>query len=169
MVLSLVSMFRSIDPVSKNVFGAFQFGRHDIYTMEGLKGWNDIRDQMVYNMQYLNLFYLQNKVFADIKPNRKTKILASIGSNFYCPGRIDSSTYACTWNPNGSFILRYVDNLRWFRSLKVKPSKFYYLSFPNLNDAGYLDVVMREYNVINKKVYDHKGYQLILYSFGPKE
>jgi hypothetical protein len=71
---ALASVFYTVDPISKKVYGAFAFGQHTMlrmtsitqYKMDANAGHG--RDQGVYNLQFANIHHLQNAIIASL-PN----------------------------------------------------------------------------------------------------
>src|SRR4029077_13952844 len=77
-LLVLGSAFRTIDPVSRALWGTFPFGRHPLLA---LTSWNNeccgfSRDQLVYNLEYLQFDRIETLIFRDLRPNTTTTFVA---------------------------------------------------------------------------------------------
>lgn len=67
----LGSEFRVIDPVSRRLYGTFRAGEHDMLRASSISRYPSERsaggrDALTYNLQYVNLHYLQNAVAANV-------------------------------------------------------------------------------------------------------
>jgi len=165
-VLVLASNFRTIDPVSRSVFGTIPFGRHALLDMSSFFG-NLKLDCMVYNLEVLYLGYLYGDVAKDIRPEPGTTVLMG-NAIFFFPPDIDGRTYALTTDP-GHAVPLFVglgDVKRDVLASHVRADGglFYYVAFPN-TDNTLLKPLLNEYPLVAVRKYDRKGYTLDLYTF----
>lgn len=163
-LLLLASDFRTIDPVSRQLWGTFSFGRHELLK---LTSWNNeccgyARDQLVYNLEYLKLHEIQNTIFADLRPTTMTTFLAHPQADFFLAGAV---------TPEGNRTLRLRDTLRVhylaindLDRRRVKPDLVYFVAFPNFDNGPDLQRLRRTYSVASVKSYERSGYAIQVYT-----
>jgi hypothetical protein len=92
-VLSFGSAFATFDPVSRALYGTFRFGEHTMLKAasigdlphERLSGG---RDALPYNLQFANVHYLQNEIFA-LAGERGTALLVDSQSEWHLWDNVD--------------------------------------------------------------------------------
>jgi hypothetical protein len=163
-VLLVASNFRTIDPVSRMVWGTFPFGRHRLLQMTS---WSDEccgygRDQLVYNLEYLKFHDLQNAMFRDIHPQTRTVFVANTWADWWLAGRI---------TPDGSRTLRlsgteriHYTNPTALQKRRSPPETAYFVAFPNFDNNEELRTLRRTYQVVSRKIYDKLGYAITVYA-----
>ncbi len=163
-LLLLASDFRTIDPVSRRLWGTFPFGRHQLLK---LTSWNNeccgyARDQLVYNLEYLKMHEIQNIMFADLRPTAATKFLAHPQADFFLAGRV---------TPEGTRTLGLGDTLDVhygalydLDARRVKPERVYFVAFPNFDNGPDLQRLRRTYSVASVKSYERSGYAIPVYT-----
>jgi len=93
-VLSLGSAFATFDPVSRALYGTFRFGEHTMLKAasigdlphERLSGG---RDALPYNLQFANIHYLQNEIFA-LGGERGTALIVDSQSEWHLWDNVDT-------------------------------------------------------------------------------
>jgi len=160
--LILVSNFRTIDPLSKQVFGTFSFGKHQILSMNRFIGINI--DASVYNLEFTYFYYLVNLMVNDMNLEHGSVVFTGERQGIWWP---------VTHMNNGAtsrYSIKLIDNIEDMNpeSLSKKysnPQNFFYIEFPNLNNTNNLKYLLNNYKLIGKKQYDISGYQLKGYIF----
>jgi len=167
-VLVLLSNFRTIDFVSKRVFGTFRFGSHAVLDMPSLIGGLKL-DSTVYNLESLQYHYLLSDVMHDLQPPaHATFFMGDTTYNF--PPLVDGRTYDLTMDPSHALpltILSGDDDVTWQAMWKAgrRPGdRFFYMAFANA-DNHQLNKLLRLYPVIDRKEYSRRGYSLDVYTF----
>jgi hypothetical protein len=163
-VLLLASNFRTLDPVSRMVWGTFSFGRHRLLQMTS---WSDEccgygRDQLVYNLEYVKFHELQNSLFHDIRPGARPTFAANLLADWFLGGRV---------TPDGDRSLRLSDtfSVRYFgagflESLRTPPTTVYFVAFPNFDNGKDFQKLRRNYTVASVKSYERCGYAIPVYT-----
>ena len=159
----LASDFRTIDPVSRRIWGTFPFGRHELLKVTS---WNNeccgySMDQLVYNLQYLKFNEIQNLIFADLKPTAKTTLVATFFADFFLAGAVTRE---------GERTLRMRDTVRVryrtvgeVQCLGVPPKTLFFVAFPNFDNGADFQRLRRGYAVTSVKSYETSGYATSVY------
>jgi hypothetical protein len=74
--LFLLASYRSVDPVSRMVYGTFDAGERRMYRMTSITGEFEGpgRDQLVYNLEFTGYHHVQNALFERISPSAESVI-----------------------------------------------------------------------------------------------
>lgn len=171
--LFFFSQFRLLDPVSKGVYGTFRFGRHDMLKMTSITheccGYG--RDQLVYNLQFLEFSYLQDRIYPDLRPDSTIGIAYDKWESPEILGRLDKKTYKRTFrekdtidpfHPIYPYLLPIVLNWNYKDPVK-KPDTIYFIEFPNMENQQELSQYLDFYTIASKKKYEQEGYVMIVY------
>jgi hypothetical protein len=163
-LLLLASDFRTIDPISRRVWGTFSFGRHELLK---LTSWTNeccgySMDQLVYNLEYLKFDEIQNAIFADIRPTWRTTFVGNANAQITWPGDV---------TPEGRRTLRVWDTVRVryvsvnnIERRKAPPDTVYFVAFPNFDNGPDLQRLRRSYSVVSRKSYERSGYAVPVYT-----
>jgi hypothetical protein len=164
LLVLLASDFRTIDPVSRRLWGTFSFGRHELLK---LTSWNNeccgySMDQLVYNLEYLKFDAIQNAIFRDIRPPWSGAFVGNEKAWLMRPGPV---------TPEGRRTMRVWD-LAWVHYLSVndlerrKPptDTVYFVAFPNFDNGPDLQRLRRSYSVMSRKSYERSGYAVPVYT-----
>jgi hypothetical protein len=155
----LVSNFRTVDPLSRAVYGTFAFGQHELLNVTSLtrECCGHGRDQLAYNLELNELHALQDLVFADIRPTSETVIAVDPNAHWYLLGQLDEKTSQRTLARTSVLGPRYVDILALARE---KPAAAYYIAFPFVNNDPALRFIANWYERVATKKYARAGYEL---------
>lgn len=173
LTLLTVSLFRTIDPLSKRAMGTFKFGSHEILQMASydwpVHGYG--RDHLVYNFEFTRFHYLTEKLINQVGWAR---------TFVFAPG--------LTWLPDfGAFDIRtghraivgeMLHTLDFYSSEKItskeiSPQEFYYISYPNY-DRGNVNALEREklssmYDLKGVLTVEEDGYSIDVYNYVKKK
>ena len=167
-LLLLASNFRTLDPVSRTVWGTFSFGRHRLLRMTS---WTDEccgygRDQLVYNLEHLKFHELQNAIFRDIRPSRGTTFVSNNQADWFLGGRV---------TPDGERSLRLSNTIRVhyadagsLEQRRAPPETVYFVAFPNFDNGKDLQDLRRNYSAASVKLYERSGYSIPVYTMRRK-
>ena len=88
--LLFVSAVRTVDPVSKALYGTFAFGRHPMLRMTRVthECCGPGRDQLVYDLEFAKLEALTNSALASIKPGDSTMVVLPDSTNWFLADRL---------------------------------------------------------------------------------
>ncbi|MFT3906017.1 MAG: hypothetical protein QM718_06925 [Steroidobacteraceae bacterium] len=176
LVLLATSCWHSWDPVSRAIFGTFEFGTHRMFRMTsvtgeccGLYG----RDQLIYNLQFLALQDVQNEAYELIRPTAQTIILTSAQANFSArmhllAGPLDRRSFHRSLGGPNSFTPAYT----LARELRMRqaahrplPPEVYYLQFPLFDDHEEIAATRSLYQQVQSRKVSSHGYEIRLYRF----
>jgi len=165
-VLVFGSNVRTIDFVSRSVFGTFAFGSHPMLDMTSLTGGLKL-DSIVYNLEYLQLQYLYGDMILDVRPADGSILL--MGNAIYnFPPDVDGRDYTLTADPSHAvpFFVALGDVKREVLASHVRSDGqlFYYMAFANADNVQ-LQELLKRYPLVRMKTYTRHGYTLDLYTF----
>ena len=164
-LLVVVSNFRTVDPVSKAIFGTFEFGSHQVLDMPSIVGGLKL-DSMVYNLEFLQLEYLYGDMIREIRPRPGAVIL--MGNAVYnFPPDVDGRTYALTANP-GHVLPLFVSRGNIAPTILAdhfmrEGELFYYAAFANADNDEL--AALRGYELVDTRRFNRQGYTLDVYAF----
>jgi hypothetical protein len=165
-VLVFLSNFRTLDVVSRSIFGTFPFGSHALLDMPSLSGGLRF-DSIVYNLEFLQLQYLFGDMIRDVRP-RPASILLMGNVTYNFPPEVDRRTYALTANPSRAvpFFVAIGDVKRDVLASHVQRDGelFFYIAFANADNVQ-LPNLLKEYELVARKQYERDGYTMDLYTF----
>jgi hypothetical protein len=163
-LLLLASDFRTIDPISRRVWGTFPFGKHELLK---LTSWTNeccgySLDQLVYNLEYLKFDEIQSAIFADTRPTGRTIFVGNAYADLTRPGGVTLEGRR-TLRESDTVRIRYL-SVDEFQRLRVPPDTVYFIAFPNLDNGPDLQRLRRTYAVVSMKSYERSGYAIPVYT-----
>lgn len=165
-VLVFLSNFRTLDFVSRSIFGTFPFGSHALLDMQGLMGGLKL-DSLVYNLEFLQLQYLFGDVVRDLRPQPGTILLMG-ATTYNFPPEVDGRSYALTANPSRALPLFVaigdITRTNLAKHVRRDGELFFYIAFANADNVQ-LPILLNEYALVAKKQYERHGYTQDLYTF----
>jgi hypothetical protein len=169
-LLVFLSNFRTIDVVSKGVFGTFPFGSHALLDMPSIIGGPKL-DCLVYNLESLEFGYLLRDMMRDVRP-RPGAVFFIGKPTYFFPPKVDARSYALTRDPSHALPLSILDRAAdasqdALRQHLGGAERFFYMAFPNV-DNDLLQLLQKEYAVVREKRYERAGYAFDLYTFGSR-
>ncbi len=170
--LTIVSGWRTVDPVSKAFYGTIAFGSHDWLNMTSMIGPSWLRrDPQAYNFEFFQLYYAAREAIKDIRPPKNAVILTGPAADFYFANWLDRQTLLPTLGMQNAERLFFVDFAEEQRPQRLIPrlphnqEYIWFLAFPNLNNMQFLPRVSRDYKLLGAKLYGHSGYEMMLFTF----
>jgi hypothetical protein len=164
--LVFASNFRSIDVVSRSVYGTFAFGSHVLLDMTSLTGGLKL-DSIVYNLEFLQLQYLFADMIRDERP-RDGSILLMGNAIYNFPPDVDGRDYTLTADPSHAvpLVVALGDVKRDVLASHVRNDGqlFYYVAFANADNVQ-LRELLKQYPLVRTKTYERHGYTMDLYTF----
>ncbi|MBF0299054.1 MAG: hypothetical protein HQK51_10065 [Oligoflexia bacterium] len=175
-VIIISSNLWTIDPLSKKVYGTFEYGKHSMLNMTSIT--NDCcgkgRDQLLYNMQYLfiqNLLYqLYDYLIDDVYHGGNITAGDPIFTNDHAlfPFHFGLNIYRklVLWKGANWELPIYagVGDIDKITKEKNK-NTFYYLSYPNYYDEENFKILNANYKLKASKTFDNYGYTCTLYTY----
>ena len=129
-VLFTVSIYRSVDPVSRAVYGTFSTGQRDMYRMASItqEYSGPGRDELVYNLQFTGYHHVQNALFHALQATDSTAFATSRVARWNIWSQLDEVTRDRTLREEGVIVPRYWDDVDLLASPQ-RPRDVWYLDF----------------------------------------
>ena len=133
--LFTVSIYRSVDPVSRAVYGTFSTGQREMYRMSSITKEYDGpgRDEIVYNLQFTGYHHVQNALFRVLQPTDSTAFATSRVARWNIWSQLDAATRERTLNQENVIVPRYWDDLDMIAS-PARPRDVWFLVFSYFPD-----------------------------------
>jgi hypothetical protein len=167
--LLAVSVVRTIDPVSRALYGTWEFGEHRLLRMTRVTGecCGAGKDQLVYNLQYTALADLTSDATAALVRD-SSSVFFPTRMDWQSLGRLDSATNTRTLRRTRTFSppLLYPDTLRFLAS---PPRSAVYIGMPNGDVAGGLRKLAPWYDAAAPTRVQRDGYWLDAYRLTLRE
>jgi hypothetical protein len=151
-VLLAASTTRTVDPVSRWLWGTFPFGDRALLHVTSITGecCGYGRDQLAYNLEFTAFAAVQDELYARIRPTDKTVFVMHDYADLYTVGALDARTRRRT--------LRRTDIVRPAvvkASLAAVAAQMrladdwtaWFLEFPNMDHSAYVAPVRRRFDV----------------------
>ncbi len=158
--LFLVSVYRSVDPVARAVYGTFSTGQHDMYRMSSITKEYDGpgRDEIVYNLQFTGYHHVQNALFHALQPTDSTAFATSRVARWNIWSQLDGFTRERTLRQQAVIVPRYWDDIDLLASPQ-RPRDVWFLVFSYFPDHDSslesLKLLYREIGVTRSIAHGH--------------
>ena len=163
--LLVVSAVRTVDPVSRRLWGTFAFGSHRMLDMTSITAecCGVGRDQLVYSLEFTRFHDLTDSVVATLVRDTATVIGVPRGMEYYTVGRLDLATWRRTLRRTGAFRPTVWDRVWVFASATTAPQSMVYIAMPNARDSVKLRLLSNRYVVGPERRFEADGYALSAY------
>jgi hypothetical protein len=168
-LLLCASTVRTIDPVSRRLFGTFPFGEHAMLRMTSLSGECCAagRDQLVYSLEFTNLALLTDNALGSARPADSVLIVLPDSTNWHAIRLLDPVTGRRTLD-HRSGIVPLVTESDSAGLLAKGGAKAMYLALPNGDAARGLDQLSRTFLIGSERRISQRGYSLSVYALTRK-
>ena len=111
--LFVLADYRSVDPLSRAVYGTFDTGVRRMYWMTSITGEFEGpgRDQLVYNLEFTGYHDVQNALYAQIKPTTATVIGTPRHVRWNIWTQLDATNYTRTMRRRDVVVPTYADEV----------------------------------------------------------
>jgi hypothetical protein len=160
-------IYRTTDPVSKRVWGTFDFGEHKILSLTSLTGecCGFGRDQLPYNLEFLKFGEIQGDIFAWLRPEVTTAMVANRRADR--TGRVTPDGRR-TLRLDDTLTIRFVTPENIERRLR-RPEIVYFFAFPNFSNDADLDRLQQSYRIESIRHFRRQGYEIPVYVLRAKK
>jgi hypothetical protein len=166
--LMLVASYRSVDPLSRLVYGTFDAGEKSMYRMASITGefGGPGRDQLVYNLEFTGYHHVQEQFFRSLKPTARAVIATPRLVRWNIWSQLDPLTYRRTMKRDDVLVPRYADEVDVAAQVGTIP-ELWFLEFSNHPDKdtamGTLDRLYREDRIVSVRARGHvlKAHHLV--------
>jgi hypothetical protein len=159
--LFLASAFRTIDPLSRAVFGTFPFGKRSLLYMTSITheccGFG--RDQMIYNLEFTQVHHLLEDVHARFPLAPGIRYASSEVADWHLMDRIDGGARRRTVDGRESSISRACSSDS-VAAAAVRPRKLYFIDFPFMWPDRDLRILEQGYETNRVEWVERGGYGL---------
>ncbi len=164
-VTQALSMWQTVDPLSRALFGTFAFGTNPILEMVSPTGecCGHGRDQLVYNLQFTHFATIQDAVFRRVPPNETTTFAISGVADWHLQGQIQRGTLRRTLRTT-NVIDPPLFTLPQLVHGTALPAHLYFVAYPNVDNDYDLKLYFLYYDVAKPLVVDDgNGYIVQVY------
>jgi hypothetical protein len=159
--LFMLADYRSVDPISRLVWGTFDAGEKRMYRMSSIteEFEGPGRDQLVYNLEFTGYHHVQNEFFERIKPNDSTVIATPRPVRWNIWSQLDAQTFDRSMRRTGVLAPTYADEVDM---LGRRSREAWFLDFSNksYNDRA-LAGLKAFYNVTDSVTVVTRGHKLV--------
>lgn len=161
--LLAVSVVRTVDPVSKRLWGTFAFGSHRMLDMTRITGecCGAGRDQLTYSLEFTRLHEVTDSVLTTLMRDTTTVVALPSDMAYHAIGRLDRTTWKRTLRRNGAF-----EPVVMTGPIDVRteaPRSLLYIAVPNAKDSTALTRLASVYHVGPERRFQSDGYALSAY------
>ena len=123
---------RSVDPVSKAVYGTFSIGDREMYTMASITGEvsGPGRDELVYNLEFTGFHHLQNALYRELRIGDSTWVAIPRSVRWHLWSQLDARTRRRTLQRTDVIVPRYTDEID-LQASPNRPADVVFLEFSN--------------------------------------
>ena len=145
-VLLTMSAVRTVDPVSRAIWGTFPVGNRSLLSITSLRKecCGHGRDQLAYNLEFTEFASLQDALYERLKPSRGTVLVLPENGDWFTVGLLDSVTHRRTMRLRGSVepkVLMAPD------TYNLKAEQAWYVELPFIKDTTYLPLIARRFDI----------------------
>jgi hypothetical protein len=157
------STVRTVDPVSRNVYGTFAFGDHRLLRLTRIthECCGAGRDQLVYNLQFTNLADLTSDVMAAARPDSSAQVFVPHDMLWGALGPLDATTRRRTLTGVSTVQPRLLESDS-LSSVTPAPAAVF-VALPNGDVKSALDALSFHYVVGPERQFARGAYRLSSY------
>jgi hypothetical protein len=158
-LLLAVSTVRTLDPVSRKIWGTFSFGDRLILSINTLTDecCGLARDQMAYNLEFTELASLQDMLYARLEPSDSTVLVLPRDADWHTVGALDGVTYRRTLRSTG-IVRPKVLTVRDTDTLQA--ARAWYIEMPFSDDTNAIALIARRFELGERCTVSHGPYRL---------
>ena len=161
-LLFLGNSYFTLDPVSRAIAGTFQFGERAVLNMASIRpeccGYG--RDQLVYNLQYMNLHPLLDMAMADLKPGHDSVIAVPHSAWLILTG-LDGSSHHRTLDIRPDRMIKpKLLTAQVILNMEDRPESVTFVDTPYADNSRLKESLVMAYHSAESRTYFHRGYSL---------
>ncbi len=162
--LLVAANYRSIDLVSRALFGVVKVGTVSLYDVSGIAHDFQVRDadHFCYNLQFVGLTRALDAAYADIRPDSTTTIVFPSTNRWGFWAPLDPTTFHRTAGSSGMIVPRYADERMIAVRRDERPAELWYVRQPTDADTTALERLGRWYESRDEKPYTSGGFTVSL-------
>jgi hypothetical protein len=158
-LLLAVSSVRTVDPVSRMIWGTFPIGDRSLLSITSLhpECCGHGRDQLAYNLEFTELASLQDALFERLEPSDNTVLVLPPYGDWFTVGALDSVTHRRTMRSTG--VVR-PQVLMAPEAHDLAAARAWYIEMPFSEDTTNLPVIARRFEIGEPCTVSHGAYSL---------
>jgi hypothetical protein len=161
-VLLAVSTVRTVDPVSRAIWGTFEVGDRSLLSVTSLRKecCGHGRDQLAYNLEFTQFATLQDLLYERLKPQGAVLVVPEYG-DWFVVERLDSATHRRTMRADGSYVPTVLEAQK---AQDLDAPTAWYVEMPYIKDTTFRAMLAKSYEFTEPCRVSHDGYALTAYA-----
>jgi len=157
--LLAVSAVRTVDPVSRAIWGTFPVGDRALLSITSLRNecCGHGRDQLVYNLEFTQFASLQDALYERIKPSDSTVLVVPPEGNWFTVESLDSATHRRTMRAEGTVRPRVIQAPDAY---DLMAARAWYVEMPFIRDTTFRMLLRRRFDISEPCHVRRNGYAL---------
>jgi hypothetical protein len=162
--LFAVSSFRSVDPVSRRVYGVFSFGRHPMFSMTSINRecCGHGIDQLVYNLEFTRIAEVLDAAVVGLAPTPERPIVVPDGTDWYLMLDMEPRTFRRTMAGAGAIRVPELE-LSSLVAHSTRPRELSFLALPTVDSRPALQWLAASYWITDVVTFGSDGYVVEAY------
>ena len=158
-VLLAVSTVRTVDPVSRAVWGTFSVGQRSLLSITSLRNecCGHGRDQLAYNLEFTHFASLQDVLYERLKPSESTVLVLPQFGDWYTVESLDRVTHRRTMRSAGAIRPRVVMAPDGY---DLSAPRAWYIDMPYIKDTTFIPLLGYRYQFSEPCRVERGGYAL---------
>jgi len=163
-VLLVVSAERTVDPVSRRLWGTFPFGSHEMLRMASMthECCGIGRDQLVYSLEFTRMHEVMDDALAALRADSGSLVVIPANTSWYTIGPVDRTTHRRTLRRTGVVEPIAVEHGEIMKA-RVRPEQFAFLALPNADVPRALGNLGLYYQWGVPRRFERSGYAILAY------
>ena len=157
--LLAVSSVRTIDPVSRAIWGTFPVGDHSLLSITSLRNecCGHGRDQLAYNLEFTQFASLQDALYEQLKPSDSTVLVLPPEGEWFTVGSLDSVTRHRTLRTEGTIRPRVIEAPNAY---DLDARRAWYVEMPFIEDTTFRMLLRRRFDISEPCSVSRGGYAI---------
>jgi hypothetical protein len=163
-ILLVVSAERTVDPVSRRLWGTFSFGSHQMLRMASItrECCGIGRDQLVYSLEFTRMHEVMDDALAGIRADSASLVVIPANTSWYSIGPVDRATHRRTLRRTETVEPIAVEHGEIMKA-PVRPERFTFLALPNADIPRALTNLGLFYEWGPPRRFERSGYAVLAY------
>jgi hypothetical protein len=163
-LLLALSAERTVDPVSRRLWGTFSFGSHEMLRMTSVthECCGIGRDQLVYSLEFTRMHDVMDDALAGLRADSGSLVVIPANTSWYTIGPVDRTTHRRTLRRTGIVEPIAVEHGEIMKA-PVRPERFTFLALPNADVPRALGNLGLYYEWGMPRRFERSGYAILAY------
>jgi hypothetical protein len=163
-LLLVVSAERTVDPISRRLWGTFPFGSHQMLRMASITGecCGIGRDQLVYSLEFTRMHEVMDDALAAFRADTASLFVIPANTSWYTIGPVDRRTHRRTLRRAETVTPIAVEHGEIMKA-PARPERFMFLALPNADVPRALTNLGLYYEWEAPRPFERSGYAILAY------